>query len=121
GFFILLTAVTPAPTAEKNAAAPLTVVVMDPLAAPLSCPCVKGYAQRDYEKLARHLEKALGRPVKVHFSETLTAALKKKADGKADLIIGKDSVVRAETKANGIRATAVASLSGKDGKTTQTG
>jgi len=25
----------------------LTVVVMDPLALPLSCPCVKGYAQRD--------------------------------------------------------------------------
>ena len=24
----------------------LTLVVMDPLAAPLSCPCVKGYAQR---------------------------------------------------------------------------
>jgi hypothetical protein len=33
--------------------APLTMIVMDPLAAPLACPCVKGYAQRDYEKLAR--------------------------------------------------------------------
>ena len=49
----------------------LTLVVMDPLAAPLSCPCVKGYAQRDYTKLGAHLEKALGRPVQVLFGESL--------------------------------------------------
>lgn len=53
-------------TQEKT---PLTLIVMDPLAAPLSCPCVKGYAQRDYEKLANHLEKQLGREVKLHFNE----------------------------------------------------
>lgn len=99
----------------------LTVVVMDPLAAPLSCPCVKGYAQRDYEKLGAALAKDLGRPVKVHFSESLTEALKKKSAGKADLIIGKESVIRAEVKANKISAVPVAALSGKDGKTTMTG
>ena len=27
---------------------PLCLVVMDPLAAELACPCVAGYAQRDY-------------------------------------------------------------------------
>ncbi|MBW3598872.1 MAG: hypothetical protein KY475_16560, partial [Planctomycetes bacterium] len=39
----------------SRAEAPLTMVVMDPLAAPLSCPCVEGYAQRKYEALAAHL------------------------------------------------------------------
>ncbi|MCA9069318.1 MAG: hypothetical protein KDA84_10365, partial [Planctomycetaceae bacterium] len=35
----------------------LTVVVMDPLSKPLSCPCVEGYAQREYKALSAHLEK----------------------------------------------------------------
>src|SRR5262245_7422509 len=120
GAVALFALVSPAFPAEKNATA-LTVVVMDPLAAPLSCPCVAGYAQRDYAKLGAHLEKALGRPVKVHFAETLTEALKKKSDGKADLIIGKDSVVRAGAKANDLTVSPIAALTGKDGKTTQTG
>src|SRR5687767_887321 len=97
---------------EKSA---LTVIVMDPLAAPLSCPCVKGYAQRDYEKLGQFLEKQLGRPVKVYFSESLTGAVQKKTEGKADVIIGKESVVRQESKANLLKVAAVASLTGKDG------
>jgi ABC-type phosphate/phosphonate transport system substrate-binding protein len=101
--------------------APFTVVVMDPLAAPLSCPCVKGYAQRDYEKLAKHLEKQLGRPVKVHFSESLVNALQKKSEGKADLVIGKESVIRHESKSTKLSLVPVASLTGKDGKTTMTG
>lgn len=101
--------------------APLTVIVMDPLAAPLSCPCVKGYAQRDYEKLAKHLEKHLGREVKLFFNESLTNALEKKTHGKADVIIGKESVIRHELKANKIAAQPIASLTGKDGKTTMTG
>src|SRR5258708_6252188 len=117
----LLLAICPASAKDNKAAAPLTVVVMDPLAAPLSCPCVKGYAQRDYQKLAAQLEKDLGRPVKVFFAETLSEALKKKSDSKADLIIGKDSVVRAGAKANDITVAPVAALTGKDGKTTQTG
>src|SRR5438094_8614155 len=71
----------------------LTMIVMDPLALPLSCPCVKGYAQRDYEKLAQFMEQKLGQPVTVAFSESLPAALKKKTDGKADIVIGKHSVV----------------------------
>jgi ABC-type phosphate/phosphonate transport system substrate-binding protein len=101
--------------------APLTVVVMDPLAAPLSCPCVAGYAQRDYGKLGRFLEGQIGRPVKVAFAESLSVALEKKTQGKADVIIGKDSVVRAAAAKHGIRMTAVAALTGKDGATTQTG
>ena len=100
---------------------PLTMVVMDPLAAPLACPCVKGYAQRDYEKLARHLEAKLGRPVKVVFGESLTATLAKKTDGRADIVVGKESVVRHEAAANKIAAVPLAALTGKDGKTTMTG
>lgn len=109
------------PAFADSLADPLTVIVMDPLAAALSCPCVKGYAQRDYDMLGARLSKDLGRTVKVHFAESLTDALKKKTDGRADLIIGKESVVRAETRANKIAAVPVASLSGKDGKTTMTG
>jgi ABC-type phosphate/phosphonate transport system substrate-binding protein len=108
-------------SAEKPAADALTVVVMDPLAAPLSCPCVKGYAQRDYDKLGKFLETKLGRPVAVHYAETLAGALTKKTSGKADLIIGKDSVVRAEAATNKFTVTHLVCLSGKDGKTTQTG
>jgi ABC-type phosphate/phosphonate transport system substrate-binding protein len=107
--------------AGKENAEPLTLVVMDPLALPLSCPCVKGYAQRDYDKLAAHLGKKIGRPMKVYFSESLTGALTKKTAGKADIIIGKDSVVRAGAKENKIDVACVAALTGKDGKTTQTG
>jgi ABC-type phosphate/phosphonate transport system substrate-binding protein len=101
--------------------APLTVVVMDPLALPLSCPCVAGYAQRDYDKLGKFLEGQLGRPVKVEFAESVTVALEKKTQGKADLIIGKYSVVLAGAKKNSLGVTPVAALTGKDGATTQTG
>jgi ABC-type phosphate/phosphonate transport system substrate-binding protein len=99
----------------------LTVVVMDPLAAPLSCPCVKGYAQRDYDKFGAFIARRLGRPVKVHYSESLTNALVRKTGGKADVIIGKDSVVRAEARGNKVEVTHVAALTGKDGATTQKG
>ena len=99
----------------------LTIVVMDPLAAPLSCPCVKGYAQRDYDKLAAHLETKLGRPVKIAYSESLVSALKSKTEGKADLIIGKHSVVLFDAAKAGLQVKQIASLTGKDGATTQTG
>src|SRR5437764_3578476 len=88
--------------AADPAKPPLTVVVMDPLALPLSCPCVAGYAQRDYDKLGKSLEGQLGRPVTVEFAETLTGALEKKTQGKADLVIGKYSVVRAGAKKHAI-------------------
>lgn len=104
-----------------SAAEAFHMVVMDPLAAPLSCPCVKGYAQRDYEVLGKHLGSVLGRPVKVHFGESLSIVLAKKSGGKADLIIGKESVVRLESKQAGLKASPIASLTGKDGFTTMTG
>lgn len=120
----LLLALPAAGLAAATAAAgdsELTIVVMDPLAAPLSCPCVKGYAQRDYDKLGVFIAKKIGRPVRVHYSESLTNALVKKTGGKADVIIGKDSIVRAEAKGNKVEVTHVAGLTGKDGVTTQKG
>jgi ABC-type phosphate/phosphonate transport system substrate-binding protein len=107
--------------AGQDAQRPLSLVVMDPLAAPLSCPCVEGYAQRKYEALAEYLQEALGREVKLTFAESLAKALDGAAEGRADVIIGKDSVVRADAGKAKLRVTAMASLTGKDGSTTQTG
>jgi ABC-type phosphate/phosphonate transport system substrate-binding protein len=100
---------------------PLTIVVMDPLALPLSCPCVKGYAQRDYDQLGKFIAARLNRPVNVAYSDNLGAALEKKTGGKADLVIGKDSVVRKQASRAGLVLSHVAALTGLDGKTTQTG
>ena len=48
----LFFALTIGQAAEK----PVQVVVMDPLALPLSCSCVEGVGQRRYDQLAEHLE-----------------------------------------------------------------
>ncbi len=100
---------------------PLTLIVMDPLARELSCPCVKGYAQRDYNALATFIESRIHRPVKVTFSESLVKAVTEKTEGRADIVIGKESVVRADALAIKRKPQAIARLSGKDGATTQTG
>jgi ABC-type phosphate/phosphonate transport system substrate-binding protein len=111
-----------APAKGDAADAPLVMVVMDPLAKPLSCPCVEGYAQRDYDLLAAALEKSLGRKVTVVYNESLKAALKRKESlARADLVIGKQSVVLADAKAVDEPLAKIAMLSGKDGATTQTG
>jgi ABC-type phosphate/phosphonate transport system substrate-binding protein len=99
----------------------ITMVVMDPLAKPLSCPCVAGYAQRDYDLLGAALEKSLGRKVKVVYNESLKGAMKKDAAAGADIVIGKESVILSDAKAVGAKLAKVAMLTGKDGLTTQTG
>jgi outer membrane protein assembly factor BamB/ABC-type phosphate/phosphonate transport system substrate-binding protein len=102
----------------------LTLVVMDPLAAPLSCPCVKGYAQRDYAALGAHLSKATGREVQVLFNESLVGAAGVVGRGKAarvDLVIGKRSVVEADAVRAGRTLLPVAALTDLDGATTQRG
>jgi ABC-type phosphate/phosphonate transport system substrate-binding protein len=117
----VLTQDTFEPQVEASDSQTLVVVVMDPLAAPLSCPCVKGYAQRDYRKLASYLERELDRPVKVFFNESLVAALEQKTAGRADIVIGKRSVIAAEAGEAKLSLKPVLALSGKDGVTTQTG
>lgn len=108
--------------AAEPAAPGLTLLVMDPLAKELSCPCVKGYAQREYDELGKHLAAKLKRPVKVVYSETMIGALKSgKLPGGVDLIVGKRSVVESDARASQMEVTPLASLSGKDGLTTQLG
>lgn len=110
---------TGAAAAEKPRA--LVMLVMDPLALPLSCPCVKGYAQRDYDKLANHLSQELERPVQVYFCDSLPKAFAEKTSGIADIVIGKRSVVEIEAADSHLNLSAILSLTGKDGLTTQTG
>jgi ABC-type phosphate/phosphonate transport system substrate-binding protein len=99
----------------------LVLVVMDPLAAPLSCPCVEGYAQRNYDKLAEFLTSELGRPVVAAYNGSLSSALKLETKGRADIVIGKHSVVLFDAKQAGLQMRPLLALSGKDGQTTQTG
>lgn len=107
-------------SARADNTAPLRLVVMDPLAAPLSCPCVEGYAQRKYEALAAHLETSLGRRVELVFAGALSKALKE-TKGKADLIIGKDSVVRSDAAEAKIELSALGHLTDQSGSTKQRG
>lgn len=100
----------------------LTLVVMDPLAAPLSCPCVEGYAQREYEALESYLEDKLSREVSLHFTASLSTLKKEDLGGKQiDIIIGKDSVVRHDAKQAGFEVAPIGRLSDKSGSTTQYG
>ncbi len=78
---------------------PLVMIVTDPLSARIACDCVSGYAQRDYDKLAAHLKRALHRNVDVVYAESFVVALKEKTQGQADIVIGKDSVIRYHAKA----------------------
>jgi ABC-type phosphate/phosphonate transport system substrate-binding protein len=119
--FLSGSAVMGGDSGPRSSSDPLTIVVMDPLALPLSCPCVKGYAQRDYDQLGKFIAARLNRPVNVAYSDNLGAALEKKTGGKADLVIGKDSVVRKQAGRAGLTLSHVAALTGLDGKTTQTG
>lgn len=106
----------------KSSTNELTMLVMDPLDKELSCPCVKGYAQRDYDEFGKHLAQKLKRPVTVVHSESLVAALKSgKLPAGVDVIIGKRSVVEFDAKQTQTTVTPIASLTGKDGLTTQQG
>lgn len=104
-----------------HATEPLVLVVMDPLAAKLSCPCVAGYAQRDYDALAAFLEKSLGRPVRIGYGASLATGLNDAAAKRAQIVIGKDSVVRADALAAGLPLAAVCSLTDTQGSTTTHG
>lgn len=105
--------------AEKSR--PLTVVVMDPLAAPLACACVQGHAQRNYDQLAAMLEKRLARKVVVHFSESLRKVQEEPQHDPIDLVIGKRSTVLADAAAGKLPVRPLAMLTDKEGHTTLRG
>lgn len=98
-----------------------TIVVMDPMAAPLACDCVQGYAQRKYERLADYLSEKTGKKVRVVWSESLTKALAEEAKGKAHLVIGKDSVVRHDAKNSKRDLLPIAQLTDMQGSVMQRG
>lgn len=108
------------PSSQPAPREPLRMVVMDPLCKQLACACVKGFAQRDYEALAAFMGGKLRRPVEVFVNESIADALRV-TDGKLDLVVGKESVVRAQASAARLPLAPLAMLSGRDGKTTLTG
>lgn len=63
---VLLPALAPA---GPSPAVPegLLLVVGDPLARENACPCIKGYAQRDYRLVADLITRETGRPVELLF------------------------------------------------------
>ncbi len=101
--------------------ADLTLVVMDPMAGPLACDCVQGYAQRRYERLADYLHAQLGKSVRVVWAESLVTAIQGQANGKADIIIGKDSVVRSDAASAKLAITPLAQLTDMQGSSMQRG
>ena len=104
-------AARPAPPAK-----PLRVVVMDPLADQLACACIPGYAQRRYPQLCEFLARKLGRPVAFVHAEDLAGALDL-CDGKADLIIGRRSLVTFDAAETATRVRPIAMLTDKQGRT----
>ncbi len=99
---------------------PLRLAVMDPLAEKLACACVKGYAQRKYDRLAAVLAQQLGRPVQIGHGESLTA-VRVELEGPPALICGPDTVVRAEAAEEGLSLRVLARLTDLQGRTTLTG
>jgi ABC-type phosphate/phosphonate transport system substrate-binding protein len=109
------------PLLAGEVAEPLNVVVMDPLALPLACDCVEGYAQRDYDRLGEYLEGRIGCPVRVVFRESLISGLRARDGVEVGLIIGKDSVIRFDARKCQMEVQPIAMLTGQDGKATFTG
>ncbi len=110
---IAVAADAPEPSGPSGA---ITMAVMDPLAAPLSCDCVKGYAQRDYGRLAAYLEKTLNRRVRVVYGEDLARLISTEAArGGLHFIIGKQSVVRFDAAEQRLKIVPLCLLTDKTG------
>ncbi len=69
--------------------AEITLVVTDPLALPLACSCVQGYAQRKYEKLAEYLKLKLRKSVRVVWADSIEKAKTGHDLGKRRIFIGR--------------------------------
>jgi ABC-type phosphate/phosphonate transport system substrate-binding protein len=107
-------------TSETARGQRLTLVVMDPLSSRLACECVDGFAQRDYEKFGYFLASRTGRPVHVVFAESLDEALEE-TKGKADIVIGKYSVIRDQAPKANLALKPTFSLTDQKDSTSQTG
>ena len=105
---------------DEAAGDPLTLVVMDPLCDRLACDCVEGYAQRKYEALAEYLSDHLNRQVDIVWGESIHAALEE-SSARADIVVGKHSVVVSDAESLGFDLQPVGRLTGRDGSVDQTG
>jgi ABC-type phosphate/phosphonate transport system substrate-binding protein len=70
--------------------------------------------------LAEYLQSSLGRKIKLTYGESLRMALEK-SGGRADIVIGKQSVVRADAAAAEIDVTPISRLTDLQGSTEQYG
>ena len=100
---------------------PVVLVVLDPLAKELACACVKGFGQRDYRKLAAHLESALKQRVNIEFSDDLAESLAFVGPGREIIVVGEFSLVQHGAKQAAMKCHPVCELTGMDGGTTVTG
>src|SRR5205814_2327732 len=99
---------------------PILLVVMDPLAKELACACVKGYAQRDYRKLAARLESALKQRVSIEFSDDLAESMALASPGQEVMVIGEQSLVALGAKRAALKCHPVCELTDLDGSTSVT-
>lgn len=97
------------------------MLVMDPLAKELACPCVGGYAQRNYPALATYLSRATGERIEVVFADELGKGLRQAGTRPVALIVGKDSVVRYDAAERGLALAPLCRLTDREGKTSLTG
>jgi ABC-type phosphate/phosphonate transport system substrate-binding protein len=99
----------------------LVVAVMDPLAKQLSCPCMPGYAQRDYDQLGVYLSDRLGLPVRVVYGESFEKAVRGVRPGQIALVVGGQSMVKSDLHQAGLNSRPLCLLTDQDGRTTITG
>ena len=109
------------PPARARAKQPVVLVVMDPLAKELSCACVRGYAQRNYQRLAAYVSDRINQDVTVKFSDDLTNSISELDPGQDAIIIAKYSIVEHDAPGAGFKYRALCRLTGMDGSTTLTG
>ncbi|MEI6168749.1 MAG: PhnD/SsuA/transferrin family substrate-binding protein [bacterium] len=96
------------------------LAVGDPLAFENACPCIKGYAQRDYHVVADLITHELKRPVELVFSQTPEGA-SQRAGRQPDVFIGKTSVAELNARKTGRPLKCLAMLTDHTGKTTLQG
>ncbi len=107
-------------TTAVDSTSPLQLVVMDPLSKVLACDCAGDYAQRDYDALAQFLRHRLGRPVKVHYTESLLLP-RSRTLKRVDLVVGKWSEVFADASKRGWTLVPLAMLTDQNGEVSQPG
>lgn len=95
---------------------PLRIVVMDPLAAPLSCACLNGVGQRRYDLLAPWLAKQLRRPIEVVYAESLPLAVNRLGHA-PDFVFGQHSVVEFDAVQANLQLQPIARLKNGKGST----